>query len=202
MQRRVEELGIDQSGAYNFYRARLAKGQAFAEYEVKLVQEIVDRLADVDQIHEIGCGWGQLVFLLAAYGFEAVGFEVDVRRFAGAIALQQALEKAAPDVMLNVVLREEFFPPLDRPSGRSTLVIATNIVVSGPQVVEDQILWGLRRYKYAIIDVDRFCRKREPEERAPLIAAVEDVGMRCVGLFCDAGSDGQFHLFERVDAAA
>ena len=99
----------------------------------------------------------------------------------------------------GAAVRNEFFPPLRRPDPNSSLVIATNVVSNAP-FTEDQMLWGLRRYRYAIIDVDRFCRERRADERPELIARAEQSGLRNRGLFCDAGSEGLFYLFEGVRA--
>lgn len=200
MRQRMEELGVDASGAYNFYRVRLAADCIFSDHEVRLVEAIAERLPRLDEVHEIGCGWGQLVLLLAWCGYSATGFEIDSQRFRGAEALREALSVIEEDRAVHAKLRNEFFPPLDRPEGRSTLVIATNIVVSDPHIVEEHIVWALRRYRYAIIDVDRFCKLRQSSQRQGLIEMVERVGLRSAGLFCDAGADGQYYLFERTQA--
>ncbi len=196
MRSRLEKLGIDESGAYNFYRSRLEMDRALCDYEIKLAQAIAERLASIAEIHEIGCGWGQLVFLLAWCGFKSTGFEVDERRFRGAESLLDALGNGGRDGADRAWLRFESFPPLDRPPPGS-LVVATNIVVSNPELIEEHVAWALRRYKYAIIDVDRFCRERQPADRPALFTLVEQAGLTNSGLFCDAGSDGQFYLFER-----
>lgn len=197
MRYRVEKLGEDASGAYNFYRSRLEANRVFCDYEIQLVERIVERLPAIDHIYEIGCGWGQLVFLLAWCGYETTGFEIDSRRFLGAEFLRKVLGQIDEDRVVHARLRNEFFPPLDRPERSRSLVIATNVVVSNPELFEEQMMWALRRYRYAIVDVDRFCRLRQPEERPALIASVEQTGMTSAGLVCDAGSDGQFYLFER-----
>jgi hypothetical protein len=197
MRYRIEKLGVEASGAFNFYRSRLATDRVFCDYEVRLAERIAGDLPLVEEIHEIGCGWGQLVFLLAWCGYRATGFEIDSRRFAGADSLHRVLGQVDPEAARRATLRNEFFPPLDRPESRSSLVIATNVVVGNPRLIEEQMLWALRRYRYAIVDIDRFCRLRRPDERQDFIAAVEGSGLRNVGLFCDAGSDGQFYLFER-----
>ncbi len=199
---RVEKLGVDGSGAFNFYRSRLASGRVFCDYEIRLVRALIDRMPPPGEVHEIGCGWGQLVFLLAWCGYRTTGFEIDSRRFAGAEFLHRLLREIDEECGALAVVRNEFFPPLDRPDSTASLVIATNVVVSDPQLVEEQMLWALRRYRYAIVDVDRFCRLRQPAERPAFIAGVEETGLRNRGLFCDAGPEGQFHLFEAGTAAA
>jgi hypothetical protein len=197
MRYRMKKFGVDASGAYNFYRSRLDTNCVFAGYEIQLAKQILARFAHVDEVHEIGCGWGQLVFLLAWSGYAATGFEVDSCRFRGAEYLHKVLGEIDGSRVASAKLRNEFFPPLDRPAGNHSMVISTNIVVSDPDLVEEQVVWALRRYRYAIVDVDRFCRLRAPDGRQGLIAAVELAGLKSAGLFCDAGPDGQYYLFER-----
>lgn len=193
---RVALLGVEESGAYEFYRWRLENRQVFADYELCLVERIVARQLPVDTIHEIGCGWGQLLLLLAWRGYRVTGFDVDQRRFLGASCILAVLNQIDPNRASRVTLRREFFPPLDRPDRDRSLVIATNIVTENPKYVEEQILWGMRRYRYALFDIDRFCTLRKPEERAGFLARVEQSGLRNLGLFCDAASGGHFYLFE------
>ncbi|MGE5268587.1 MAG: hypothetical protein ACM3JG_02820 [Thiohalocapsa sp.] len=200
MRYRAGRLGGDESGAFDFYRARIAAGQVFLDYEVRLLKAIIAQGLPIDEIHEIGCGWGQLVFLLAWNGFKATGFEVDERRFAGALCLHQILAQVDPSRTERARIRNEFFPPLDRPDPARSAVIATNVVIGNPHLFEEEMIWGLRRYRFAIIDVDRFCRQRRPEERPGLIALVEESGLRNLGPFCEAGADGTFYLFTSADS--
>lgn len=200
MHYRVALLGVEGSGAYEFYRTRLASGRVFGDYELRLVDAIIARQLPVDEVHEIGCGWGQLVLLLAWRGYRATGFEIDRSRFAGALCLHEVLGRIDETRASRAMLRHEFFPPLDRADPERSLVIATNIVTENPRFVEDQILWGLRRYRYALIDVDRFCALRRPEDHPAFLARLERSGLRNLGLLCDAGQEGHFYLFETVAA--
>lgn len=196
MRYRLALLGTEDSGAYEFYCTRLASGRVFGDYEIRLVDDIIRRRLPIQEVHEIGCGWGQLVFLLAWHGYRATGFEIDRRRFCGATCLYEILGLLDPARAGRANLRNQFFPPLDRPDANGSLVIATNIVTDNPRFVEDQILWGLRRYRYAVIDIDRFCALRGPAEHPRFLARVAQSGLRNLGLFCDAGKEGHFYLFE------
>lgn len=200
MRERVTALGIELAGAYEFYRSRLASGRVFSDYELRLARAIRGCLPGICEIHEIGCGWGQLIFLLAWHGYRATGFEIDENRFLGAGHLRGFLSRVDPERTHRATIRHEFFPPLDRPEQPThSLVVATNVVTSSPRFVEEQMIWALRRYRFAIIDVDRFCRLRRAEERPALIGSLEQTGLRNLGLFCDAGAEGQFYLFQRPD---
>lgn len=195
MRYRMDRLGVEGSGAFEFYRSRLASGRVFGDYEVQLVHSIIEKNLPMEEIHEIGCGWGQLVFLLGWTGFKATGFELDERRFRGACWLNDVLAQVDEERTARVRIRNEFFPPLDRPDPARTAVIATNVVIGNPALVEHEMIWGLRRYRYAILDVERFCRQRRAEEQSAFISLVEECGLQNLGPFCDAGTDGRYYLF-------
>jgi hypothetical protein len=195
MRYRMDQLGVDGSGAFEFYRSRLAKGQAFADYEVQLVHSIIEKNLAMEEIHEIGCGWGQLMFLLAWRGFKVTGFEADERRFRSACWLSNVMAQVDEERAARVRIRNEFFPPLDRPDAAHTAVIATNVVIGNPTLFEHEMIWGLRRYRYAIVDVEHFCRQRPAEEQSTFISLVEECGLRNLGPFCEAGSTGGYYLF-------
>jgi hypothetical protein len=196
MRYRMARLGVEASGAYDFYRIRIDSGRVFGDYELRLVDTIIARALPVDEIHEIGCGWGQLVYLLAWRGYRCTGFEMDKRRFLGADALRQILGQLDEERASRVTIRHEFFPPLRRPDPHRSLVIATNVVTENPRFFEDQMLWGLRRYRHAIIDMDRFCALRQPDQYPSFLARIEAIGLRSLGMVCDAGQEGHFYLFE------
>jgi hypothetical protein len=196
MDYRLALLGIVESGAYDYYHARLSQRRVFAEYELQLVQAIVSRRLPVEDVHEIGCGWGQLIFLLAWHRYRAAGFEIDRKRFAGGKSLLSVLRDVDPERAARATLRMEFFPPLDRPPKERSLVIATNIVTENPTYIEHQMIWALRHYQYALLDVERFCQIRGPDEQKAFLDRLQASGFRNHGLFCDAGSEGQFYLLE------
>jgi hypothetical protein len=195
MRYRMAQLGVDASGAFRFYEYRLQSGRVFSECELMVAQAITAQGLAIDEIHEIGCGWGQLVFLFAWHGYRTTGFELDNKRFAGASYLHRILMRIDEERAGRATIRNEFFPPA-RPPAPRCLALATNLVTRHPSFVEEQILWGLRRYRYAVIDIDRFCYQRRPDERPAFLSRAGDAGLVDRGLLCDAGADGQYHLFE------
>ena len=62
MQERIEQDGAEGSGAHNFYVQRVARGKVFLEYEIALTEKLLSCGLDITHIHEVGCGFGQLVF--------------------------------------------------------------------------------------------------------------------------------------------
>ncbi len=199
MRERVATMGVEASGAFEFYRVATERGRVFNNYEIGVVELIKSRFPALTEIHEVGCGWGQLVFLLAWSGYVTTGFEIDERRYAGAAHFHRVLRDLDEPRASRARILNEFFPPLTRPNPIGTLALSTNIVIGNPRFVEEQILWGLTRYQYSVVNIDRFCYERPASERRTFIARVEAMGLTNRGLFHDAGAQGQFFLFERRD---
>ena len=134
MRARVAEMGVEASGAFEFYRVAVERERVFNPYEIDLVNALRERLPHIDEIHEIGCGWGQLVFLLAWSGFNTTGYEIDERRYAGAMQFHRLLGQINPQLAGRAQFLNEFFPPLTRPKPMNTLAVSTNIVIGNPRL--------------------------------------------------------------------
>lgn len=196
MRARVATLGEEGSGAYNFYGSRLRQGIAFLPYEIALLEALIEARLPVARIDDVGCGWGQFVLLLAWCGARSLGYEYDVKRYPTACHLLETLRVAAPALRLASFSRKRFPPRVVGFGTENRLAITTNIVTDLADEVEQRTIRGLRRYRYAVVNLDRFCRMRGPADRAGLVAQIEAAGMAHRGLFRDVGVDGQFHLFE------
>jgi hypothetical protein len=194
---RRESLGVDGSGGYNYYHARLQQDRVLLDYEIALVDALRTVNLPIKQIHEVGCGWGQFVFLLAWCGYRATGFEIDQKRFASAHFFEMRLRAIEPQLMRFCSIVKARFPISERHFGHPfSLVVTTNLV--SQEAIETRLVPGLLRYRFALIDVDRFCRKRGPEDRHLLIRQLEEMGFKHLGLFSDVGESGQYHLFQPV----
>ena len=190
-------LGEEDSGGYNFYRNRLDGRLVFKDYEIDLLAALARADLPIRRIHDVGCGWGQLVFLFAWCGYPTVGFENDRKRFASANYFQSAMGVLDPHRMRLASITAERWPPAGgRQRLRDTLVVTTNIVTDEADLYEEASIAGLARYRMAIVNVDRFCRYRGDADRHLLIERLVKSGIKHRGLFCDVGVDGQFHLFE------
>ena len=196
MRARVAALGEEGSGAYNFYASRLRQGIAFLPYEIALLEALADARLPVARIDDVGCGWGQFVMLLAWCGARALGYEYDAQRYPTACHFREMLIPKAPALRLAAFSRKRFPRRVVGFGTQNRLVVTTNIVTDLADQVEQRTVLGLRRYRYAVVNLDRFCRMRGPADRAGLIAQIEAAGMAHRGLFRDVGVDGQFHLFE------
>jgi hypothetical protein len=109
-QKRLVELGENESGAYNFYKVRLERGQLFADYEIALADALVRTLGESRSIHEIGGGYGTFSWLMAGMGFDVVCLELDPRRLDGGVALWQAIAAGWPDIAGSVHFINDRWP--------------------------------------------------------------------------------------------
>jgi len=198
MQQRIEQDGADGSGAYNFYVQRVAQGKVFLEYEIALAEKLLSCGLDIKHIHEIGCGFGQLVFLLGWNGFQAVGFESNPNRARTAQWLQTVLNQVDTDLTRNTTILSQTFPSR-RPSlpQADAMVVATNLVISATAAERRALIRGMCRYRFVVIDAQRFVDLRtEPESEHETLAHFAKAGFAPPRPFLDLGQGGKFYLFE------
>lgn len=196
MRERLATLGLIESGAYNFYRTRLESGRVFLNYEIRLLEEFGQGRLPIGAIDEIGCGWGQFVFLLAWNGYTVRGFEKNRDRYEGARDFKRVLRRIDAARTNRATIRCQSFPPRMWLKTKDALALGTNLVGGWTARTESKVLAGLRRYRYVLLDIDRFGIKRSAGERPALVARLEEAGLTSLGLFCDLGEDGHYHLFE------
>jgi hypothetical protein len=194
---RVARMGDTESGAYNFYIQRLNRENLIAGYEVEIVKRFLDLGMCGGGVHEIGPGIGQLPFLFAYNGVDAVGIEIDKRRFATAAAMLDALDSAEPDVAQRVRLFEGGFPlPEGRLAPGNAVVLATNLVFTTTQDMKLKIVRAMQRYKTAIIDADRlFDRYNSAQERDGTFKLMAEAGYGPGQPFLDLGESGRYYLY-------
>jgi hypothetical protein len=153
LQDRVTRMGDTESGAYNFYIQRLTRANLIAGYEIEIVKQFIQRGLCDGGVHEIGPGFGQLPFLFAYNGVEAVGIEIDKRRFGTGAAMLEAIDQAEPDVASRLRLFEGAFPLADgKLAPGNAVILATNLVFTTNQETKLKIVKAMQRYKTAVID--------------------------------------------------
>jgi len=194
---RIDTLGVEDSGAYNYYDVRVGRGSLFVGYERALAAALIEPANRPSLVHEIGVGWGQLSYLLAALDIDAVALELDRRRYVAGAALHAVIEAAAPPIAQRARILHERFPAPDlEPEGAT--VIATNMVFTTSPTERKAIVGAIARYRSAILDVDRFLVQggRTAEERALVLSEFDAAGMTGEP-FLDVGSDACFYRFTR-----
>ena len=198
MQQRIEQDGVEGSGAHNFYVQRVARGKAFLEYEIALTEKLLSCGLDITHVHEVGCGFGQLVFLLGWNGFQAVGFEANPDRARTARRLQTILSLVDAGRTRNVTILSQVFPSRrPRLPDAGTMVVTTNLVTSATMAERRAFVRGMRRYRFVVVDVQRFFDLRtEPDGEQETLALFTEAGFGSPQPFLDLGQGGKFYLFE------
>lgn len=201
LQHRIERLGIERTGAYNFYSARVQQGDVFSDYDVALTQKLLSSGLDIREVHEIGCGFGQLVFLLAWNGFKVTGFEADRGRAQSARDLLAILKLTDPELTKSANLLEGEFPSLSAPPPDAhTLVLTTNLVATRNRSQQLAVLQAMRKYPFVLADVQRFFDlKPDLADEPGVLAFFAEAGLKDGKLFLDMGPSGRYYLFATPD---
>jgi SAM-dependent methyltransferase len=195
-QSRIQTLGETEAGAYNFYVQRMQRRNLFGDYEIAIAQQILKTGLGAQGVHEIGPGLGQLTFLLAYSGLPAIGIEIDRKRHATAALMLGAIGAAAPDVGNRCRVMFGEFPLSDSvlPPGQA-LALATNLVFTTDKATQLKILGAMRRYKSAIVDIDRlFDRRTDEAGRKLTLALIAEAGFKHIKPFLDLGDSGRYFL--------
>jgi capsular polysaccharide transport system permease protein len=203
LKQRVELLGVDRSGAYEHYNLLLSRGFPLPGYDAAIPELIRGHLPGLRSYHVIGSGLGTLPLLLACDGFAAVGVERDEPRHLTATAILQALTREFPGPENNCRFIGAEFPAavLDIDVSDS-LAIVTDFVSTHSPGQFAALCQGLARYRYVLMDVQRFCSKRTtPDEWAALIGELSGYGLEVAPESIDLGSEGCYRLFESRSVA-
>lgn len=194
--RRLETLGPDGSGAYNFYAERLARGTIFSDYDLALARALLAWRGAPRRAHEIGGGFANLSLLLTVLGFDTVCLEFDLRRFDAACALLRDLAGAFPGIEGRCRLVNQRFPlpPYDPPPAGAVALI-TNLVATTEPEAKAAMLEALKTYRWAIIDIDHFLIvRRTDDERGACLAELASAGLVGAPFLAVKGS-AHFHRF-------
>ncbi|MGH6980223.1 MAG: hypothetical protein ACREFC_03365 [Stellaceae bacterium] len=198
LKQRVGLLGVDRSGAYEHYGLLLSRGFPLPAYDRAIPDFIARRLPDQRSYHVIGSGLGTLPLLLACEGFAAVGVERDEPRHLTATAILRGLLEQMPDIEGRCRLIGAGFPEAVADLDPSeSMAIVTDFVSTHSPAEYAALCHGLARYRYVLIDLQRFCLKRDTEaERAELIGDLSRFGLVASAESIDLGSEGCYRLFE------
>lgn len=198
LEERIRLVGVDRSGAYEHYSLWLSKGFPIRSYELRILDFVKQHLPELKSYHEIGSGLGTVPFMLAYEGFAAVAVERDERRHLTATTILRELTTQYPHMEKNCRLVGAEFPDavLDIDVSEA-LAILTDFVSTQEPNTYVSLCRELAGYRYVLMDMQRFCLKRETaEEQQCLIDELAKYGLvPCPGGF-DCGSEGTYRLFE------
>lgn len=200
---RIKLLGIDRSGAYEHYQLQLSLGFPIRAGELAILKFVRERLPELRSYHEIGSGLGTLPLMLACESFAAVGIERDEKRHLTALAVLRELSETVPQIEGNCRLIGGTFPDVVSDLDVSeSLAILTDFVASQSPRDAARLGHGLARYRYVIMDLQRFCSKRDSaDEQDRLIEELDQCGLSAREEIADLDSQGRFVLFESRVAA-
>lgn len=195
---RIRLLGIDRSGAYEHYNLQLSDGFPIRPGERAALDLVRRQLPNLRSYHEIGSGLGTLPLMLAYDGFASVGIERDDRRHLTATAILRELSADFPHIESNCRLFGAAFPDAVADLDVSdSMAILTDFVSSQTPKDYVRLCRGLAQYRYVLIDLQRFCDKREtPDELARLMVELSTYGLLPCNDAIDLESQGYYRLFE------
>lgn len=195
---RIRLLGIDRSGAYEHYNLQLSEGFPIRPAERAALDLVRRRLPNLRSYHEIGSGLGTLPLMLAYEGFASVGIERDDRRHLTATAILRELSADLSHMESNCRLFGAAFPDAVADLDVSdSVAILTDFVSSQSPRDYVRLCHGLAQYRYVLLDLQRFCDKREtPEELERLMTELATYGLSPCEDVIDLDSQGYYRLFE------
>ncbi|WP_422002538.1 hypothetical protein [Reyranella sp.] len=195
---RIKLLGVDRSGAYEHYNLQLASGFPIPVGERAILDLVRTRYSFLRSYHEIGSGLGTLPLMLAHDGFASVGIERDERRHLTATAILRELSADLPHIESNCRLLGAPFPDAVNDLDVShSMAILTDFVASQTSVEYVRLCRGLAQYRYVLLDLQRFCTKRNtPLEREKLVEEFRSYGLLPTSEIIDLEAQGFYQLFE------
>lgn len=201
---RIRLLGIERSGAYEHYNLQLSNGFPIPPGEVAILNLVRRRLPHLRSYHEIGSGLGTLPLMLAYDGFASVGIERDDRRHLTAAAIFRELSVDVPHIEGNCRLIGAAFPDAVADLDVSdSMGILTDFVSSQAPKDYVRLCHGLAQYRYVLMDLQRFCTKRDAtEELERLVDELAAYGLAPCDEIIDLESQGYYRLFESKSSNA
>jgi hypothetical protein len=171
IQQIAKERGLEDSGLYNFYGARIkARAGGLAEYDEDLARYLLAR--KTKRVVHAGIGIGTLACALACNGIAVVGVEANERRLVSARLVRDAVIEIWPEIKYEIV--EGFFP--EALSGRSfvdSTLLFTNVGAGWDDAALERVICSMSNFAEVLLDLKLFGSERHDEEsRAALFDRV------------------------------
>jgi hypothetical protein len=201
----LKSEGVDESGLYNYYRARVEEvGLALSHYDRMLVDYVQARFDRKGRrIVHAGTGLGTLPCALAFAGYTVAALEQDAGRIRAAGQVHAALAEAWPAAAERYTLIGDAFPtaldgtPWLTPT---TVLIFTNCVTTWPDAQRAQIMASLQSCGDVILDTRLFGEMRNtPEERRAFIGQLEAQGFAATPI-AESPPDAFYHHLKPAHA--
>ena len=169
----------------NYYHIRYKRGQLLTAVDVEITRYILRTFPVADhRILEVGPGLGQCLLFLGYVGYSGIGFEASKHRCEAGNLLQDVfftkMNKCGNTKIINGVfpdiLKDKKFDETQIIDGITNIGLCANIVSSHTAGKELEILQALSRFDHLVIDLERFGKKRNDEEKQQLMELVCEVG--------------------------
>ena len=164
---RIARLGVEGSGAGEYYEIRVRIGCGLISYERPLLEHLRTR----PRVFHVGIGFGTLTAALSACGVPCIGFECHPLRVAGALELSA--------LMGSYEIREGLFPDTLKPDEEShaATLLFTNLGAGADGAAQRAMIDTFPRFSSVILDLRLFGEVRDdPDARAQLRAEIESRG--------------------------
>jgi len=199
MARMLRSDGPQESGLYDFYKARIERERrALSGYDRLLFAYLTSHFEPNDQqVLHAGIGVGTLASALAVSGFRVAGLERDDGRFKAASRVRAAVCDAWPEVAERYEVVAGTFPTTvlspSWTSGR-TILLFTNCAADWTDAFTDSIIDLFPRFGGVLLDSRLFGRVRDAEdERESLMRAIERRGLTATPLLETRGLGAYYH---------
>jgi hypothetical protein len=175
--------GVDASGFYEYYQARLEEGRGvLSAYDRALVHYVAANFTPADcRIVHAGIGVGQLALALALLDYNIAGIERDMRRFTSAARLREAVSRVWPAALARYTAINGEFPEVLLGTGwiaSDVLLIFTNCSASWSDDLTDKIIGTFPSFGHVILDARVFGVVRDThDERQSLIERIQEHGL-------------------------
>jgi hypothetical protein len=162
-------------GQDQFVEAALHRNQLIDRREQVLLEELLRLFVpSKTRIVEIGSTCGLLGLVLAAHGFEVVGFDGGVRRVTAAEMVRQRWVELHPEAPVAISFRAELFPKGFAAEvlshDRKNVLLVTNIVSTYSSEHQAEILKAAACFDDLVLDLGRFGINRDQsDQRAQLL---------------------------------
>lgn len=162
-----------------FYKRRHKGGSIYSGEDKLIIDYIKNNFnSKKDVIFEPGCGLGQLILALGAFGFEGVGFDHDRNRHENSLRLKSEFSKSFGP--MNISFLKKSYPDV---VPRATVLVNNNFCGTYIKQNEDKIIKSFVKYPNVILNIKMFGFVRNEEQQKSLIKSLSSIGFKHKNIF-------------------
>lgn len=194
-----------ERAAGSYYLTKLSGGHLFEAADLEIARYCRRQFDPGTACFELGVGFGELSLLLSLSGYQVIGYESDLARHAGALALVDGFSARGVDVG-NLTLVPGMFPDaveLDAfDSKRPSVFVSTNVTSTHvmDKFVAIQRAWRL--FDHLVMDLSRLGVVRDQLAKEKLVAELRQAGFAEVARVYQRGDTDVRHFARSAAAPA